>query len=405
MSFFQGGLVSKRTSLSVLLPKCGACGLHKSGCKSPKMKSSGGSGSRILIVGDKPSESDDLAGKPFSGKSGSLLKDTIRKLGFDPALDCTFTNSIICKPSGKIDDNAVVGYCRPNLITTIKELEPEVIIPLGHNATQSIIQWVWKEDWGEFRQFIGWNIPCQKINTWICPTWHPTTVEQESSKNPVIRLLWEEHLKKAMSLKGKPHKTVPDYNKLIETTLDSNKATSLIRQLIKAGKATAFDFETDRIKPDSKSASIVCCSVSDGTRTLSFPWIGKAVDAMKEFLMSDVPKIGYNIKFEDRWVAKVCGRSAKNWLWDGQIASHILDNRDRITSLKFQSFVRLGAPDYDSAVKPYLSLTEEGFGANGRNRIREIDPKVLMTYNAIDSLLEWQLAMIQMKEIGYGDQD
>lgn len=399
MAFFKGGAASKRTSLGLLLPKCGACGLHKQ-CNSPKMKPHGKE-SRVLIVGEKPSESDDLAGKAFSGKSGSLLRDTLRKIGLDPDNDCVYTNAIICHPKKKIDESATVGYCRPNLITTIKELEPEVIILLGYSAVQSLIQWVWKEDWGEFNQWIGWQIPCQKINTWICPTWHPAFVEQEV-KNPVVKLLWEKHLTKAFSLEGKPYKTVPNYEESCQVTFDIGEACSTIRRLIKAGKPAAFDLETDRVKPDSDDASIVCCSLSDGTTTLSFPWIGKVVDTMKEFWMSDVPKIGYNIKFEDRWVARFCGRGAKNWLWDGQIAAHILDNRDRITSLKFQSFVRLGAPEYDSAVKPYLSSTSEEKGANSKNKIREIDPKVLMTYNAIDSLLEWQLAKIQMEELNCG---
>lgn len=395
MGFFMGGTESKKP-LGLLLPKCGQCGLFKT-CKSPKMKPTGKGKKKILIVGEHPSESDDQAAKQFAGATGTLFRNTLRKFDLDPNVDCRFTNALICHSKKEVQGS--VNHCRPNLIATIKEMDPDVIIPLGSKAVQSLIGWVWKEDWGQLQQWIGWQIPCQKPNAWICPTWHPEYVEQQS-KNPVVKLLWERHLKAALSLSGKPYRKPPNFVSECKVTFDTDEAINTLRRMCRATKPVAFDFETDRIKPDHEDAKIYCCSVSDGKDTLSFPWTKQTKLEMGKLLMSNVPKIGYNIKFEDRWVRRFFnGEGVNNWWWDGQCAAHILDNRDRITSLKFQAFVQLGAPEYDAAVKPYLRSV--GDSDNSPNRIRELDPTVLMTYNSVDSFLEWHIAMKQREKLGY----
>lgn len=400
--FFPGGNGNRKpVNLNLLLPACGACGLHKT-CKSPKMKPTGKGRKNILIIGEFPGEKEDDDSRQFVGKTGNLFRTTMYRLGVDVDSDCVLTNALICHPPNNVvKDDKAVDYCRPNLINTIQEMEPDIIIPLGSKAVEALVGWVWKENWGQMFQWVGWQIPCQKPNAWVCPTWHPKYVEQEG-KNPAVKLLWEQHLKKAISLSGKPWRKPPDYESECKTTFDADEAFNVVRRMRRANKPVAFDFETDRLKPDHKDAFISCCSVSDGKTTLAFPWVGRVVPEMKKLLMSDIPKIGYNIKFEDRWVRRICGgRPARNWLWDGQIACHILDNRDRITSLKFQSFVQLGAPEYDWKVKPYLSST--GGNDNSPNRIKELDMQVLLTYNSIDSYLEYKIAFQQRKELGYVD--
>jgi hypothetical protein len=65
------------------------------------------------------------------------------------------------------------------------------------------------------------------------------------------------------------------------------------------------------LKSDGPKARIVCCSVANGERAVAFPWHGKAVEAMRGFLFSDVPKIGQNIQFETRWTLKEFGKRVR----------------------------------------------------------------------------------------------
>ena len=162
-------------------------------------------------------------------------------------------------------------------------------------------------------------------------------------------------------------------------------------------KPLSFDYETNRLKPDHRDARIVCCSVSNGETSIAFPWQGKAIKTMKFFLDSNIPKIGYNALFETRWTKRELGIDINNWIWDGMLAAHVLDNRKKITGLKFQSFVLLGQESYDDVVKPFF-YTE---GSNIENRIREVSLDKLLTYCAMDSLLEWKVAEIQMTQLDF----
>ena len=78
------------------------------------------------------------------------------------------------------------------------------------------------------------------------------------------------------------------------------------------------------------------------------------------------------------------------------LAAHILDNRQSVSGLKFQSYVRLGQTQYDAAVKPFLSSE----GTNTANRIKQVDLRTLLRYNACDALLEFKVTEIQMQEMG-----
>ncbi len=109
-----------------------------------------------------------------------------------------------------------------------------------------------------------------------------------------------------------------------------------------------------------------------------------------------VKKIGYNLKYEHRWLKAKLGIEVQGWVWDGMIAAHLIDTRSGITSLKFQSLVLLGMADYDTDVKPYLKSD----GANVKNKIREVELQTLLLYNGLDALLEYKVAKIQMNQLG-----
>ena len=87
------------------------------------------------------------------------------------------------------------------------------------------------------------------------------------------------------------------------------------------------------------------------------------------------------------------------------LAAHVLDNRPGITGLKFQSYINFGIIEYDSLISPYLRGVEAN-NANSLNRIYNLlktrkGRKDLLFYNAMDALLTYRLALIQMEKMGY----
>ena len=406
MSFFKSmELPVLKDSVSTL-PACGACGFYKT-CKSPKIEPQGKGKKRILIISDMPGANEDENGKPIVGEAEKLLSSALRKYGVELSRDCVVTNSIICRPRLLMKEEAIkksIGYCRPNLIQTIKKHKPEIIIPLGGFAANSLLAWTWGDkEIGAIDKWAGYQIPDKKTNAWICPNYHPSEVNQ-ARYNSVLGVLFDKFLQGALSLKGRPYETVPTMKNLeskIEVIFDTDEATRVIRKMSRTRGVYAFDYETNMLKPDSKDSEIVCCSIcQNGKRTIAFLWNEKVRKAMKRFLENPkVKKIASNMKFEDRWSRCVTKAEVRGWIHDTMLAAHALENASKskkITGLKFQSYAHLGIEDYDSAIKPYL----KGEGTYTKNRIHKSDKRKLLLYNGLDSLFEYQLAVKQAKLFG-----
>jgi len=411
MGFFPPSDVMGVEPVADLAPRCGRCGLYKS-CRSPKMRSTGKGRRKILVVAEAPGEEEDRQGVQLVGETGQHLRRILRRLKVDLDRDCWKTNAVVCLPSRDEEgkrrkpSDQQVEACRPNLMKAIDDLRPDVILLLGAVAVKSLIGCVWREEVGPIGRWVGWRIPSQQLNAWICPTWHPSYLKREG--NPVLDLWFRRHLEGALELEGQPHPGVPpDCEGDVELVYEAEKVGMYLNELLDyPGDPVSFDYETNMLKPDSGEARIHSCAVAwrgfskmrdmQVVRAIAYPWHGEAIGATGKLLRSDVPKIAANIKFEDRWTWKEFGHGVRNWRWDTMVAAHVLDNRPGITSLKFQSFVRLGQGSYDNTVGPYLKAD----GSNEENRMREVELGELLKYNAMDALLTYQIAMQQMKEMG-----
>ncbi len=382
------------------LPQCGACKLFER-CKTPKMPVSGAGARRILFVGEAPTKEDDDSGTHFSGKSGKYLRSVVRSLNFDLDSDGWSTNSIICRPAGGSPTSAQVEFCRPNIAKTIQTLKPTTIILMGVAAVAAVVGSIWKENVGRMETWAGWRIPCHAYNAWVCPTWSPVHVLREEDE--VVARQFKEHLRWAVGRTACPWPTgVPNHATGVLKVHDPAIAAKWLRHCATLTKgAVAVDYETDRLKPDGGDSRIVSCSVAWGReepeKCIAYPWHGEAIAATGELLKSPIPKIASNLKFEDRWTRKWFGHRVRGWVWDTMLAAHVLDNRPGITSVKFQAFVRLGVPVWNEKIEPFLKTK----GNTTVNAIlREIDINDLLLYNGLDSLLEFRVAMAQIKELG-----
>jgi hypothetical protein len=216
-------------------------------------------------------------------------------------------------------------------------------------------------------------------------------------ENPVRIALWDRHLRVISKLKGRPWAKVPDHRAQVSVVLSADEACRHLRELQMGGLPLAIDIETDRIKPDSQEATIHSCAVSDGYRTVSYPWLGKAIRATADLLNSPVPMIAHNAKFEDRWFRARLGANNINWAFCTMMGAHTLDSRRKTKGLDFQATALLGEPEWSGHIDPYLK--SKG-GGNTPNRIRELDIQQLLLYGGLDALLTHKIAQIQAKKLG-----
>lgn len=302
MGFFDLSLAASKPVVS-LVPKCGACKLELA-CKSPKIPVQGEGRKGILLVGEYPDWEEDRAGRLFQNESGKYLRDVLGRHDIDLDIHCWKTSALICATeNSRWPSVQEVDYCNPNLVNTINKLKPRVIVPLGYSAIRSVLSPLRSEAAADEEMWVGWKIPTQRWNAWVCPTFSPRKITESSSsskkdedKRKVSRVWFERHLKEMVALPDRPWDVVPEYKKQVKIVLDPKEASAWLDRITQDGSgAIAFDYETNCLNPENPRARIYSCAVCwNGKETIAYPWVGDAVSATKRLLSSKIKKIGAN---------------------------------------------------------------------------------------------------------------
>lgn len=101
---------------------------------------------RLMIVGDQPGESEDLAGRPFVGPGGQLLDKALARAGL-PRDQLFLTNAVKHLKPGRLDGDRPVPRppstgetmaCRWWLDHERRIVRPKVIVALGATAALAV---------------------------------------------------------------------------------------------------------------------------------------------------------------------------------------------------------------------------------------------------------------------------
>ena len=86
----------------------------------------------LMIIGDMPEASDDLAGLPFTGEHGELLKKMMAGIGLNLETECYLTTLIPWRaPGGRKPTPAEIAYCLPFVKRHIELVNPRFILLFG----------------------------------------------------------------------------------------------------------------------------------------------------------------------------------------------------------------------------------------------------------------------------------
>src|SRR5262249_21665683 len=99
----------------------------------------------ILLVGEQPGNDEDLAGRPFVGPAGKLLREVMKDAGIDPA-KAFLTNAVkhfVWELRGKRRLHKTplqrhIEACNVWLREEIGRVAPKVIVTLGATALQAV---------------------------------------------------------------------------------------------------------------------------------------------------------------------------------------------------------------------------------------------------------------------------
>jgi uracil-DNA glycosylase len=123
---------------------CRRCDLWKLGTQT--VFGEGPSSARMMLVGEQPGDAEDLAGRPFVGPAGQLLRESLAEAGIDEK-DVYVTNAVKhfkWTPRGKRrihekPNRVEVNACKMWLEQEIALVKPRVIVALGATAAGVVL--------------------------------------------------------------------------------------------------------------------------------------------------------------------------------------------------------------------------------------------------------------------------
>ena len=104
-----------------------------------------------LVVGDPPSEADELQDLPFTGEAADLLAKMLKAIQLDMGTQVTLTSAAKCRSSGKSTGVNELLQCSHYLRRQITLTQPKMILAMGRYAAQALLQQSAPEPLGKLR--------------------------------------------------------------------------------------------------------------------------------------------------------------------------------------------------------------------------------------------------------------
>lgn len=116
---------------------CQGCDLHAERCHP--VTGEGSLDARLMIVGSKPRQHEDLQGRPFAGGAGNVLDHVLNAAGLSRG-DVYLTTIVKCRPSDDRPATAEeVRACAAHLEAERNLVAPDVVVALGAFTTSVLL--------------------------------------------------------------------------------------------------------------------------------------------------------------------------------------------------------------------------------------------------------------------------
>jgi len=130
-------------SLRAAVQDCRGCDLYRDATQA--VFGEGPAKARLMLVGETPGDREDLAGEPFVGPAGAVLRKALAEAAIEVD-DAYLTNAVKhfeWRPQGKrrlhqTPRAGEMNACRPWLEAEVDAVGPEAIVALGATATRSL---------------------------------------------------------------------------------------------------------------------------------------------------------------------------------------------------------------------------------------------------------------------------
>ncbi|MEM1048092.1 MAG: uracil-DNA glycosylase [Pseudomonadota bacterium] len=169
-----------------ILSRFEGCGLRKT-AKS-LVFSDGDPKARLMLVGEAPGRDEDIAGKPFVGRSGQLLDRMLKAIGYARS-DIYVANTVPWRPPGnRTPSPQEAEICRPFIERQIALADPDVLVLLGNAPAQQLLR---KREGITRLRGVWRSYETDRRTIPVMATWHPAYLLRQTAQK---RNAWRDFL-------------------------------------------------------------------------------------------------------------------------------------------------------------------------------------------------------------------
>lgn len=132
--------MTKQQALDALAKEIEACTICKIGKIGVAVPGEGNPDAKIVFIGEAPGKNEAKIGRPFIGRSGNLLRSTIREtLNLDDEKDIYITSPVKYLPERGTPTPNDIAHGRIHLEKQLAIIDPQLIVLMGSVAAQGVL--------------------------------------------------------------------------------------------------------------------------------------------------------------------------------------------------------------------------------------------------------------------------
>lgn len=346
------------------LAKCSDCPLRE----YPVVPPSGDGKDYILIVGEAPGTEEVKKGRPFIGRAGILLHETMTRVGMNLER-VYYTNSVMCRPPDNRDPTSTeIDHCRSRLFKEISDVNPHIIMPLGKFGHLAVTG---RKEGITIARGKPEYLSINESKRLTMSSVHPAGLFRNPYGFPDLCF----DLERAIGIcNGEDIIIHPPTDKyFIISSEDELKMEGLLNRLDTV-EEMSVDLETTSLR--YLEGKILSCALSwQGETAVSFDWdVLRKSKVHKERFAKALSRIRCSFQngpFDIPWL-RMEGVDP-NYDFDTMLGNYVLDERKGVHGLERQSITRYKAPSY-KFTKEQISKAETSIPRHD-----------LLIYNATDA--------------------
>jgi DNA polymerase len=130
--------MDRKQKLQKIAGEISRCRVCREDCSGMPVPGEGSADARVVFIGEAPGREEAKTGRPFVGRSGKLLRQTIRDIGLNES-EVFITSPVHYLPDRGTPSRSMVLHGREHLFKQLAVIEPEIVVLLGNTACMALL--------------------------------------------------------------------------------------------------------------------------------------------------------------------------------------------------------------------------------------------------------------------------